>query len=65
MCGVGRSNEGNLKRVCAVVKMCGGALVLTALDWQDMSLDEDIDLDGWEAGNTKKPKKKLGAQRMS
>jgi hypothetical protein len=30
-----------------------------------MTLDEDIDLDGWEAGNAKKPKKKLGAQRMS
>ena len=26
-----------------------------------MTLDEDIDLEGWEAGNATKPKKKLGA----
>jgi hypothetical protein len=30
-----------------------------------MTLDEDIDMDGWEAGNAKQKKKKLGAQRVS
>ncbi|EKX53120.1 hypothetical protein GUITHDRAFT_101559 [Guillardia theta CCMP2712] len=30
-----------------------------------LSMDEDIDIEGWEAGNAKKPKKKLAAVRMS
>jgi hypothetical protein len=30
-----------------------------------MTLDDDIDIDGWETGNAKKPKKKLGAQRLT